>query len=66
MTTKTDLIRPGWCEEHSDFGWRYYDGSGGCFYACVVEMGSSECRLVPAVLTVKGKRMKRVFGKRGD
>ena len=48
--------RPGWCEEHDDFGWRYSDGSGGCFYACVVEMGDSECRLVPAVLTVRGKR----------
>jgi len=39
--------RPAWCEEHEDFAWMYDDGSGGCFYTCIVETGSSECRLVP-------------------
>jgi hypothetical protein len=38
---------PAWCEEHEDFAWGYSDGSGGCFYTCIVETGSSECRLVP-------------------
>jgi hypothetical protein len=41
--------------EHEDFGWLYTDGSSGCYYTCVVEMGSSECRIVPGVLTVRGK-----------
>jgi len=52
----SEKAKAGWCEEHQDFGWRYRDGSGSCFYACIVEMGSSECRLVPAILTVRGKR----------
>ncbi len=38
---------PAWCETHKDFAWYFPDGSGGCFYASQVEMGSSECRPVP-------------------
>lgn len=38
---------PAWCIEHEDFAWRFEDDSGGCFYAQIVEMGTSECELVP-------------------
>jgi hypothetical protein len=50
------IARPGWCVAHGDFGWRYTDGVDSCFFACIVETGSSECRVVPADLTVRGER----------
>lgn len=51
------LINPAkryvaWCVEHLDLGWLWSDGSGSCLEACELEIGSSECRMVPAKLTV--------------
>jgi hypothetical protein len=48
--------RPAWCEEHSDFAWLFDDKSGDCFYACRVEMGTSQCRFVPLRALQKAKR----------
>jgi hypothetical protein len=41
--------RPAWCLAHSDFGWLYPDGSGSCFYDCVVEGAAEPCELVKGV-----------------
>jgi hypothetical protein len=35
-----------WCIEHDSLAELWDDGSGQCFYACNVEIGSSECRFV--------------------
>jgi hypothetical protein len=53
---KSVKVRPAWCEEHGDFSWLYDDGSGGCFTACILEMGSSDCRLVPLKALQRAKR----------
>jgi hypothetical protein len=42
-----EYAHPAWCEEHDDFAWLYDDGSGSCFYTCIVESGGSDCRLKP-------------------
>ena len=41
---------PAFCRHHESIGPLYPDGSGGCYLAEVIEMGSMECVMVPARL----------------
>jgi hypothetical protein len=35
--------RAGRCAKHNDFAWLFNDGSIGCYYTAIVEMGHGEC-----------------------
>jgi len=58
-SSATVLARPGWCVTHEELAWRYSDGGISCWYCCIVETSpeSAGCVVVPAIVTVRGKRM---------